>query len=144
MTNIFKNTALWLLLLLSWLVLFGQATSAQTIQVPIEVWNELESNNNKALAILKVSDIPLTEAQNIISLQQSELTKLKDILKKQEEELKKAEAETVKLQNSLNETNNYLSQYTKEVKRQQTRLNRQKELYKWLFVVAGGIAIARR
>ena len=45
-----------------------------TITVPLTQWNELKSNNEKALNLIEASNIPLTEAQTLVVKQGQELT----------------------------------------------------------------------
>ena len=80
----------------------------QTISVPLTQWNELKSNNEKALNSIEVSNIPLTEAQNLVVKQKNELTEAHNTINKLENELAKAKADSVKQEATLNEMQNSL------------------------------------
>lgn len=74
-----------------------------TITVPLTQWNELKSNNEKALNLIEASSIPLTEAQNIVLKQKNELTEAYNTITKLETELQTAKVALVKQEVTLNE-----------------------------------------
>ncbi|MBF1119240.1 MAG: hypothetical protein HXL58_10475 [Solobacterium sp.] len=79
-----------------------------TISVPLTQWNELKSNNEKALNSIEASNVPLTEAQNLVVKQKNELTEAHNTINKLENELAKAKADSVKQEATLNEMQNSL------------------------------------
>ncbi|MFR1903830.1 MAG: hypothetical protein ACLSXY_07640, partial [Veillonella sp.] len=66
-----------------------------TISVPLTQWNELKKNNEKALSLIEVSNVPLTEAQTIAVKQRQELNEAKTTIDKLTTELDKAKADLV-------------------------------------------------
>ena len=62
----------------------------QTISVPLTQWNELKSNNEKALNSIEASNIPLTEAQSLAVKQKNELIEAHNTINKLENELMQA------------------------------------------------------
>lgn len=81
-----------------------------TISVPLTQWNELKSNNEKALSLIEASNIPLTEAQTIAVKQREELNEAHNTINKLESELNKAKADLVKQEVTLNEMQNSLTE----------------------------------
>ena len=77
-----------------------------TISVPLTQWNELKSNNEKALSLIEASNIPLTEAQTIAVKQRQELNEAKNTIDKLTTELDKAKADLVKQEVTLSEMSN--------------------------------------
>ncbi|MFQ9505386.1 MAG: hypothetical protein ACLRZ2_00190 [Veillonella sp.] len=71
--------------------------------------NELKKNNLKALSLIEVSNVPLTEAQTIAVKQRQELNEAKTTIDKLTTELDKAKADLVK-QVTLNEMQNSLTE----------------------------------
>ncbi|MFR0079460.1 MAG: hypothetical protein ACLRU1_03630 [Veillonella parvula] len=56
----------------------GTSSTSQTeatITIPLTQWNELKSNNEKALSLIETSSMPLTEAQTLVMKQKNELTR---------------------------------------------------------------------
>ena len=81
-----------------------------TISVPVSQWNELKSNNEKALSLIEASSVPLTEAQTIAVKQRQELNEAHNTINKLENELDKAKADLVKQEVTLNEMQNSLTE----------------------------------
>ena len=106
--------------------------TTQTINVPLTAWNELKSNNARALSLIRQSKLPLSEAHSLINKQASELSELKNINNEQASELRKAQDDLMKQSASLSEMNKSLEMLSKDIKRnQQTerRLRRQRNTW---------------
>ena len=116
-----------------------------TISVPLTQWNELKSNNEKALSLIEVSSIPLAEAQTIAVKQRQELNEAKNTIDKLTKELDKAKADLVKQEVTLNEMQNSLTELKGQIendKRTIKRLRMQRNLSQILGAGATiGIAI---
>ena len=97
-----------------------------TINVPVSQWNELKSNNAKALSLIEASSVPLTEAQTIAVKQRQELNEAKTTIDKLTTELYKAKADSVKQEVTLSE----MSSSIYELKNKKTikRLRMQRNL----------------
>lgn len=108
-----------------------------TISVPLTQWNELKSNNEKALSLIEVSSIPLAEAQTIAVKQRQELNEAKNTIDKLTTELDKAKADLVKQEVTLNEMQNSLTELKGQIendKRTIKRLQMQRNLSQMLGV----------
>lgn len=102
-----------------------------TISVPLTQWNELKKNNEKALSLIEVSNVPLTEAQTIAVKQRQELNEAKTTIDKLTTELDKAKADLVKQEVTLNEMQNSLTELKGQIdndKRIIKRLRMQRNL----------------
>lgn len=102
-----------------------------TINVPVSQWNELKSNNAKALNLINASNIPLTEAQTIAVKQRQELNEARNTINKLENELNKAKADLVKQEVTLSEMSNSLIELKDQIendKRTIKRLRMQRNL----------------
>ena len=102
-----------------------------TITVPLTQWNELKSNNEKALNLIEASNVPLTEAQTIAAKQKEELNEAHNTINKLENELNKAKADLVKQEVTLNEMQNSLTELKGQIendKRTIKRLRMQRNL----------------
>ena len=102
-----------------------------TISVPLTQWNELKSNNEKALNLIEASNVPLTEAQTIAVKQRQELNEAKNTIDKLTTELDKAKADLVKQEVTLNEMQNSLTELKGQIendKRTIKRLRMQRNL----------------
>lgn len=102
-----------------------------TISVPVSQWNELKSNNEKALNLIEASNMPLTEAQNLAVKQKEELNEAKNTIDKLTTELDKAKADLVKQEVTLNEMQNSLTELKGQIendKRTIKRLRMQRNL----------------
>lgn len=95
-----------------------------TISVPLTQWNELKSNNEKALNSIEASNVPLTEAQTIVVKQREELNEAHNTINKLENELMKAKADLVKQEITLNETQNYLDELKNKVENDKKTIKR--------------------
>lgn len=110
---------------------FSTNLEEQTISVPVSQWNELKSNNEKALSLIEASNIPLTEAQAIAVKQRQELNEAKNTIDKLTTELDKAKADLVKQEVTLSEMSNSIDELKNKVendKRTIKRLRMQRNL----------------
>ena len=102
-----------------------------TISVPVSQWNELKSNNEKALSLIEASSIPLTEAQTIAVKQRQELNEAHNTINKLTTELDKAKADLVKQEVTLSEMSSSLIELKGQIendKRTIKRLRMQRNL----------------
>jgi peptidoglycan hydrolase CwlO-like protein len=95
-----------------------------TINVPLTQWNELKSNNEKALNLINASNIPLTEAQTIAVKQRQELNEARNTINKLENELNKAKADLVKQEVTLNEMQNSLTELKGQIENDKKTIKR--------------------
>lgn len=113
-----------------------------TITVPLTQWNELKSNNEKALNLTEASSVPLTEAQTLVVKQGQELTEAHNTINKLESELVKAKADSVKQEATLNEMQNSLDVLKNKIERDNRtikRLRMQRNLSQVVGAGAGAI-----
>ena len=131
---------------------FASGTSSMTqaeatITIPLTQWNELKSNNEKALSLIEVSSVPLTEAQSLVMKQREELNEAHNTINKLETELMKAKMLSMKQEVTLSEMQNSLTELKGQIendKRTIKRLRMQRNLSQ--MVGAGaviGVAIHR-
>ena len=111
-----------------------------TITVPLTQWNELKSNNEKALSSIEASSIPLTEAQTLVVKQGQELNEAHNTINKLESELAKAKETSVKQEATLNEMQSSLDILKEKVERDNRTIKRLK-LQRNLSQVVGAGAI---
>ena len=97
-----------------------------TISVPVSQWNELKSNNAKALSLIEASSVPLTEAQTIAVKQRQELNEARNTINKLESELQTAKADLVKQEVTLNEMSNSLIELKEKVEKDERTIKRLK------------------
>lgn len=95
-----------------------------TISVPLTQWNELKSNNEKALNSIEASNVPLTEAQTTVVKQREELNEAHNTINKLENELMKAKADLVKQEITLNETQNSLTELKGQIENDKKTIKR--------------------
>jgi hypothetical protein len=95
-----------------------------TITVPLTQWNELKSNNEKALNLTEASNIPLTEAQTLVVKQGQELTEAHNTINRLESELDKAKADSVKQEATLNEMQKSLDVLKNTIERDNRTIKR--------------------
>ena len=122
-------TAIFLSALLSFYSVFAQDISSTnqvepTITVPLTQWNELKSNNEKALNLIEASNVPLTEAQNLVMKQREELNKAHNTINRLESELDKAKADSVKQEATLNEMQKSLDVLKNTIERDNRTIKR--------------------
>jgi peptidoglycan hydrolase CwlO-like protein len=102
-----------------------------TITIPLTQWNELKSNNAKALSLIETSSLPLIEAQSLVMKQREELNEAHNTIDKLTTELDKAKADLVKQEVTLNEMQNSLTELKGQIendKRTIKRLRMQRNL----------------
>lgn len=101
------------------------------ISVPVSQWNELKSNNEKALSLIEISNLPLTEAQSLVMKQKEELSKAHDTISTLETELMKAKMLSMKQEVTLSEMSSSIDELKNKVendKRTVKRLRMQRNL----------------
>ena len=96
----------------------------QTISVPLTQWNELKSNNEKALNSIEASNIPLTEAQSLVVKQKNELTEAHNTINKLESELMQAKLQSMKQEVTLNEMQNSLTELKGQIENDKKTIKR--------------------
>lgn len=97
-----------------------------TISVPLTQWNELKSNNEKALSSIEASNVPLTEAQTIVVKQREELNEAKTTIDKLTTELNKAKADLVKQEITLSKMESSLIELKEKVEKDNRTIKRLK------------------
>lgn len=97
-----------------------------TISVPLTQWNELKSNNEKALSLIEASNVPLTEAQTIAVKQKEELNEAHNTIDKLTTELDKAKADLVKQEATLSEMQSSLDDLKNKVENDKRTIKRLK------------------
>lgn len=115
--------------LLSFSSVFAQDISSTnqaepTITVPLTQWNELKSNNEKALNSIEASNVPLTEAQTLVVKQEQELTEARNTINRLESELDKAKADSVKQEATLNAMQSSLDVLKNKIERDNRTIKR--------------------
>ena len=98
----------------------------QTIIVPLTQWNELKSNNEKALSLIEVSSVPLTEAQTLVMKQREELNEAHNTIIKLENELQTAKVDLLKQEVTLNEMRSSLDELKEKVENDKRTIKRLK------------------
>ena len=112
-----------------------------TISVPLTQWNELKSNNEKALSLIEASNVPLTEAQTTVVKQQQELIEARNTIDKLTTELNKAKADLVKQEITLNETQNTLTELKGQIENDKKTIKRLRMQRNVSQVLSGGAII---
>ena len=95
-----------------------------TISVPVSQWNELKSNNEKALSLIEASNVPLTEAQTIVVKQRQELNEAHNTINKLEKELMQAKLQSMKQEVTLNEMQNSLTELKGQIENDKKTIKR--------------------
>ena len=113
----------------------------QTISVPLTQWNELKSNNEKALSSIEASNIPLTEAQNLVMKQREELNEAHNTINKLENELMQAKLQSMKQEITLNETQNSLTELKGQIENDKKTIKRLRMQRNVSQVLSGGAII---
>lgn len=112
----------------------GTSSTSQaepTITIPLTQWNELKSNNEKALSLIETSSLPLTEVQSLVMKQREELNEAHNTISTLETELMKAKMLSMKQEVTLNEMSNSLIELKGQIdndKRTIKRLRMQRNL----------------
>lgn len=112
-----------------------------TITIPLTQWNELKSNNEKALNSIEASNVPLTEAQNIVMKQKNELTEAHNTITKLESELMKAKLQSMKQEITLNEMQNSLTELKGQIENDKKTIKRLRMQRNVSQVLSGGAII---
>lgn len=112
-----------------------------TITVPLTQWNELKSNNAKALSSIEASNVPLTEAQTLVVKQGKELTEAHNTINRLESELDKAKETSVKQEAALSEMQNSLDILKNKIERDNRTIKRLKTQRNISQVVGAGAII---
>ena len=113
----------------------------QTISVPLTQWNELKSNNEKALSSIEASNIPLTEAQSLVMKQREELNEAHNTINKLENELMQAKLLSMKQEITLNETQNSLTELKGQIENDKKTIKRLRMQRNISQVLSGGAII---
>ena len=95
-----------------------------TISVPVSQWNELKSNNAKALSLIEASSVPLTEAQTLVEKQANELNEAKNTIDKLTTELDKAKADLVKQEVTLSEMSSSIDELKNKIENDKKTIKR--------------------
>lgn len=112
-----------------------------TITIPLTQWNELKSNNEKALNLIEASSVPLTEAQNIVMKQKNELTEAHNIITKLESELMKAKLQSMKQEVTLNEMQASLTELKGQIENDKKTIKRLRMQRNLSQLIGGGAII---
>lgn len=112
-----------------------------TINVPLTQWNELKSNNEKALSSIEASNIPLTEAQSLVMKQREELNEAHNTINKLENELMQAKLQSMKQEITLNETQNSLTELKGQIENDKKTIKRLRMQRNISQVLSGGAII---
>ena len=125
---------------------FASGTSSMnqqeaTITIPLTQWNELKSNNEKALNLTEASSVPLTEAQNLVMKQKNELTEAHNTINKLENELMQAKLQSMKQEITLNETQNSLTELKGQIENDKKTIKRLRMQRNVSQVLSGGAII---
>ena len=111
------------------------------ISVPVTQWNELKSNNEKALILIEASNVPLTEAQTTVMKQREELNEAHNTINKLENELMQAKADLVKQEITLNETQTSLTELKGQIENDKKTIKRLRMQRNVSQVLSGGAII---
>lgn len=103
---------------------FSTNQTEATISVPVSQWNELKSNNAKALSLIEVANVPLNEAQNLAVKQRQELNEAKTTIDKLTTELDKAKADLVKQEVTLSEMSSSLIELKGQIENDKKTIKR--------------------
>ena len=109
-----------------------------TISVPVSQWNELKSNNAKALSLIEVANVPLNEVQNLAVKQKEELNEAHNTITKLENELNKAKTDLVKQEVTLNEMQNSLTELKGQIENDKKTIKRLRMQRNVSQVLSGG------
>ena len=122
----------------------GTSSSIQaeaTITIPLTQWNELKSNNEKALNLIEASNVPLTEAQNLVVKQKNELTEAHNTINKLENELTQAKLQSMKQEITLNEMQNSLIELKGQIENDKRTIKRLRMQRNFSQMVGAGAVI---
>ena len=112
-----------------------------TITIPLTQWNELKSNNEKALSLIEISSVPLTEAQSLVMKQREELNEAHNTISKLETELMKAKMLSMKQEVTLSEMQNSLTELKGQIENDKKTIKRLRMQRNLSQVVGAGAVI---
>lgn len=112
-----------------------------TITIPLTQWNELKSNNEKALNLIEASNVPLTEAQNLVMKQKNELTEAHNTINKLENELMQAKLQSMKQEVTLNEMQSSLTELKGQIENDKKTIKRLRMQRNFSQMLGGGAII---
>ena len=112
-----------------------------TITIPLTQWNELKGNNEKALNLIEVSSVPLTEAQTTVVKQREELNEAHNTINKLENELMQAKLQSMKQEVTLNEMQNSLTELKGQIENDKKTIKRLRMQRNVSQVLSGGAII---
>ena len=95
-----------------------------TITIPLTQWNELKSNNEKALSLIETSSLPLTEVQSLVMKQREELNEAHNTISTLETELMKAKMLSMKQEVTLSEMQNSLTELKGQIENDKKTIKR--------------------
>lgn len=95
-----------------------------TITIPLIQWNELKSNNAKALSLIETSSLPLTEAQSLVMKQREELIEAHDTISTLETELMKAKMLSMKQEVTLSEMSSSIDELKNKIENDKKTIKR--------------------
>lgn len=122
----------------------GTSSTSQveaTITIPLTQWNELKSNNEKALSLIETSSLPLTEAQSLVMKQREELNEAHNTISTLETELMKAKMLSMKQEVTLNEMQNSLTELKGQIENDKKTIKRLRMQRNVSQVLSGGAII---
>lgn len=112
-----------------------------TITIPLTQWNELKSNNEKALSLIEASNVPLTEAQSLVMKQREELNEAHNTISTLETELMKAKMLSMKQEVTLSEMQNSLTELKGQIENDKKTIKRLRMQRNVSQVLSGGAII---
>lgn len=139
-------TAMLLLVVLCSSPSFASGTSSTsqaegTITIPLTQWNELKSNNEKALNLIEASNVPLTEAQTLVMKQKNELTEAHNTISTLETELMKAKMLSMKQEVTLSEMQSSLTELKGQIDNDKRTIKRLRMQRNFSQMVGAGAVI---
>ena len=120
---------------------FSTNQQETTITIPLTQWNELKSNNEKALNSIEASNITLTEAQSLVMKQKNELTEAHNTINKLENELMQAKLQSMKQEITLNEMQNSLTELKGQIENDKKTIKRLRMQRNFSQMLGGGAII---
>lgn len=112
-----------------------------TITIPLTQWNELKSNNEKALSLIETSSLPLTEAQSLVMKQREELNEAHNTISTLETELMKAKMLSMKQEVTLSEMSSSLIELKGQIDNDKKTIKRLRMQRNISQVLSGGAII---
>lgn len=113
----------------------------ETITIPLKQWNELKSNNEKALSLIETSSMPLTEAQTLVMKQREELNEAHNTISTLETELMKAKMLSMKQEVTLSEMQNSLTELKGQIDNDKRTIKRLRMQRNFSQMVGAGAVI---